>query len=113
MEKKLKSLSDLANIKFKDLAPSIDENEETPTELPKQYLEAHYSSKGRAGKVVTLIKGFHGSEAELKALAKALKTAIKVGGTVKNEEILIQGDHREKIMETLNAMGHQVKRIGG
>lgn len=113
MEKKLNSLSDLANIKFENLAPSINETEETPTKLRKQYLEAHYSSKGRAGKVVTIIKGFQGSGAELKALAKALKTAIKVGGTVKNEEILIQGDHREKIMETLNAMGHQVKRIGG
>ena len=112
-EKKLNTFADLGKLQFDNLAPDPD-----PASLPeepfqKQYLEAHYSSKGRAGKVVTLIKGFKGSTEELKTLAKALKHELKVGGTVKDATILIQGDFRDKIMDCLQAMGHQVKRIGG
>jgi translation initiation factor 1 len=76
-------------------------------------LEAHYSRKKRAGKVVTLIKGFQGSSQELKKLGKTLKNAVGVGGTIKNGEIIIQGNLRDKIMELLKKMGHDVKRVGG
>ena len=76
-------------------------------------MEAHYSRKNRAGKVVTLIKGFQGSSQELKKLGKTLKNAVGVGGTIKNGEIIIQGNLRDKIMELLKKMGHDVKRVGG
>ncbi|MFZ9057102.1 MAG: translation initiation factor [Flavobacteriia bacterium] len=112
-EKKLSSFEALGQLQFDDLAPDpID----IPTPLPtvkKQTLEAHYSSKGRAGKVVTLIKGFEGDKTELKDLGKALKNALKVGGTIKDNTLLIQGNHRERIIELLEDMGHRVKRVGG
>jgi len=49
----------------------------------------------------------------LKALAKTLKNAVGVGGTVKNGEIIIQGNYREQLIQLLTDMGHQVKRVGG
>ena len=114
MSKKLNSLSDLAHIQFDGLAPDPPEpTSETENEFTKQYLEAHFSKKGRAGKVVTLIKGFDGEAESLKELAKILKQTVNTGGTVKNGEILIQGNYRDQIIEKLQAMGHEVKRIGG
>ena len=112
-EKKLNALEDLAKLTFDNLAPDPDPIPEAAPEFVSQHLEAHYSTKGRAGKIVTLIKGFEGEKEALKALAKALKTELKVGGTVKDNTILIQGDFREKIIACLKAMGHHVKRIGG
>ena len=76
-------------------------------------MEAHYSRKKRAGNVVTLIKGFQGSSQELKRLGKTIKNTVGVGGTIKNGEIIIQGNLRDKIMELLKKMGHDVKRVGG
>ncbi|MGB0366980.1 MAG: translation initiation factor, partial [Flavobacteriaceae bacterium] len=72
-----------------------------------------FSNKGRAGKTVTIIKGFEGEQNELKILAKSLKNAVGVGGTIKNGEIIIQGNYRDKLMTILQEMGHQVKRVGG
>ncbi len=54
-----------------------------------------------------------GKEEDLKALAKMLKTKCSVGGSVKDGEIIIQGNYRDKIMEILRKEGYQVKRIGG
>ncbi len=113
MDKKLKSLTDLSKIKFENLAPDPVESKPLASDFQKQFLSAHFSNKGRAGKVVTLIKGFQGSNEALKSLAKTIKKEIKVGGTVKNGEILIQGSYRDQIMEILKAMGHDVKRVGG
>ena len=113
MDKKLNSLDALAGIKFDNLAPDPDPLPDLPDEFIKQNLEAHFSNKGRAGKTVTLIKGFDGDIQDLKALAKKLKNAVGVGGTVKDGEIIIQGDFREKIIQILQAEGYKVKRIGG
>ena len=79
----------------------------------KQQLEAHFSNKGRGGKIVTVIKGFKGGDQELKQLAKQLKSLCAVGGTVKNGEIIIQGNDRDKIMLYHQQQGHTVKRVGG
>jgi translation initiation factor 1 len=113
MDKKLNSLESLASIKFDNLAPDPEPLPDLPPEFIKQELEAHFSNKGRAGKTVTLIKGFEGDLQDLKALAKTLKNAVGVGGTVKNGEIIIQGNYRDSLIKLLTEMGHQVKRIGG
>ena len=113
MSKKLNSLEDLAHIKFDSLAPDPNTYNIESINQRKQNLEAHYSKKKRAGKVVTVIKGFQGSNLELKTLSKILKNSLGVGGTVKNGEIIIQGNSRDKIMDVLKKMGHDVKRVGG
>ena len=113
MSKKLKKLSDLAKIKFNDLAPDPMKTNAPEPEFEKQHLEAHFSKKGRAGKVVTLIKGFEGDNESLKNLAKTLKKMVNTGGMVKKGEILIQGNYRDQIIDKLKELGHEVKRIGG
>ncbi len=115
MGKKINSLSDLGGFVFstnENFTPQELEQEETlaPEE---QILEAHFSKKGRAGKTVTVIKGFVGTEADLKELGKWLKSKCGVGGSVKNNEIIIQGNMRDKIIQLLSDKGYHVKRIGG
>lgn len=113
MSKKLNSLEDLAKIQFKNLAPDPEGYVAPEDQFVAQQLEAHFSNKGRAGKTVTIIKGFEGEKTELKTLAKHLKNAVGVGGTIKNGEIIIQGNYRDKLMTILQEMGHKVKRVGG
>ena len=113
MAKKLSSLEDLAKIQFENLAPDPEGYVAPEDEFVPQELEAHFSNKGRAGKTVTVIKGFEGEVSELKELAKTLKNAVGVGGTIKNGEIIIQGNYRDKLMDLLTEMGHKVKRVGG
>ena len=69
--------------------------------------------KGRGGKTVTVINGVMGSEAELTALAQQLKKLCGSGGTVKDGNIEIQGDHCDKVITKLTALGYKVKRAGG
>ena len=73
----------------------------------------HRDSKGRGGKAVTLVKKLVLSETDLKDLAKTLKQVCGSGGTVKDETIEIQGEHREKIAEALRKLGYKVKIAGG
>lgn len=69
--------------------------------------------KGRSGKTVTVIDGVMGSEAELTTLAQQLKKLCSSGGTVKDRNIEIQGDHCDKVIAKLTALGYKVKRAGG
>lgn len=114
-KKKLSNLSDLGGFVFSTNDNfDLDNNESQETLSPKeQRLEALFSNKGRGGKTVTVIKGFEGSDEDLKALGKLLKTKCGVGGSTKDGEIIIQGKFRDKIMEILKNEGYNVKRVGG
>ena len=67
----------------------------------------------RKGKATTIIEGYEGTDEDFKLLAKELKTKLSVGGTFKDDSIIIQGDYRDKIMNLLKEKGFKVKRVGG
>ncbi len=67
----------------------------------------------RKGKPITILEGYSGTDKDFKILAKELKTKLSVGGGIKNETIIIQGDYRDKIMAILKEKGFKVKRVGG
>lgn len=67
----------------------------------------------RKGKPITILEGYTGSDADFKKLAKELKTKLSVGGSFKDDKIIIQGDYRDRIMSLLKNKGFRVKRVGG
>jgi translation initiation factor 1 len=73
----------------------------------------HHASKGRGGKVVTLIKNLHLSPDDYRTLAKHLKQTCGSGGTIKDGVIEIQGDHRHTIALALQQLGYKTKMVGG
>jgi len=85
------------------------------TSLPpnQQTVYLHRDSKGRGGKTVTLVKKLILSEEDLRQLATRLKQICGSGGTIKDGEIEIQGEHCEKIAEALIKLGYKVKIAGG
>ena len=67
----------------------------------------------RKGKPITIIEGYNGAQKDFKILAREIKQLLGVGGSFKNEQIIVQGDYRDKIMEFLKEKGFGVKRVGG
>lgn len=114
-KKKKLGLEDLGGFVFSTNENfELNTNNENDTLAPaEQFLEAHFSNKGRGGKTVTVVKGFEGKEEDLKSLAKLLKKKCGVGGAVKEGEIIIQGNYRDKVMNILKKEGYRVKRVGG
>lgn len=95
-----------------DFKYDTGEQETTETLPPeKQNLRIKLDKRNRNGKAVTLITGFVGAAGDLKTLAKQLKTACGVGGSEKDGEILIQGDHREKVLALLLRAGYKARII--
>ncbi len=84
-------------------------------EVPQnqQNLKVEASRKGRGGKTVTIISGFQGKPETLADLAKQLKAQCGTGGTVKENEIEIQGEHKKKLLEILTKLGYKAKISGG
>ena len=88
------------------------QQEEVETLAPaKQNLRVQMDNSGRAGKQVTLVTGFIGTQADLETLTKLLKTKCGVGGTSKDGEILIQGDARDKLVAILLKEGYKARKI--
>ncbi|ALM07011.1 translation initiation factor SUI1-related protein [Sediminicola sp. YIK13] len=100
---------------FPDHTPSTEEETSTSNQEEIWMQEAPMICKyeKRKGKPITIIEGYTGADEDFKKLAKELKTKLSVGGSFKDDSIIIQGDYRDKIMEILKEKGFKVKRVGG
>ena len=112
--KKFNSLENLKSL-LPDDYKSVDKiNSSKKTPLNKQFLEANYSVKGRAGTPVIIIKGFSLMDKnEIKLISKEIKNKLGIGGSLKNNELYFQGNKRDQIISILARMGHDVKKVGG
>jgi translation initiation factor 1 len=90
---------------------SVEEEQEEQETLfiSQQKLRVKLDTKQRAGKVVTLVEGFVGTQNDLENLGKQLKTKCGTGGSAKDGQIIIQGDYKIKVIENLQKMGYSVK----
>lgn len=96
-----------------DFSYEYNQEEESETMPPQQQnLKVQLDKSMRAGKQVTLVSGFVGKTGDIEILGKMLKTKCGVGGSVKDREIIIQGDHRDKIVQILIKEGYKAKRVG-
>ncbi len=106
MAKKLKSFDGLVFSTNPEVKIN-EEKEEAMTLLPaEQLLKVSLQTKHRAGKTVTLIAGFVGQIADAELLGKQLRNYCGTGGSVKPDEIIVQGDHREKVLQYLLKNGY-------
>ncbi|MFC5045323.1 translation initiation factor [Aquimarina hainanensis] len=99
---------------FPDHQSSEDENtneEEDTIWMQDDPMICKYEK--RKGKPITIIEGYTGADSDFKKLAKELKTTLGVGGSFKNDAIIIQGDYRDRIMQILKDKGFKTKRVGG
>ncbi|MBC7607387.1 MAG: translation initiation factor [Burkholderiales bacterium] len=103
---------------LKQLFPDHEVSKEESTTIEKKELWIQAEPmickfEKRKGKPTTIIEGYTGTEDDFKILAKELKTKLSVGGTFKDDSIIIQGNYRDKIMDLLKVKGFKVKRVGG
>lgn len=119
MTKKNESLSwdDFIKLGNPDNAPDLPSEEENTDDMikPNQMkLRIHLERKSRGGKDTTVIKGWEGFPKDLETLGKELKVKCGVGGSVKNNEVIIQGNQRDKVLKMLLDKGYsQTKNAGG
>jgi translation initiation factor 1 len=90
--------------------PTIEATTETVAP-PLQPLRVILETKHRAGKTVTIVSGFEGTEEDRNALGKSLKNHCGTGGAVKEGEIIIQGDHRQKVFQFLKSKGYSKTKL--
>ena len=90
-----------------------EENNEQETAPANQQTLYVSLERLKGGKVATIVEKFVGSESDLEALGKQLKSKCGTGGTVKDGIILIQGEQRDKVIGFLTAMGYKTKKKGG
>jgi len=112
-KKNRKSRVDIVYSTNPDFQYQHDEEQEQETLEPsKQKLKVYIDTKAKKkGKQATLVSGFVGSEDDLKNIGKLLKTKCAVGGSVKDGDILIQGDFRDKIVQILISEGYNAKKL--
>ncbi len=92
---------------------SEDDSEQETLPPNEQVLRVYIEKKGRGGKTASVLKGFIGSVKDRNDLSKMIKASCGVGGTVKDGEIIIQGDQRDKIVKLLSAKNYGIKKAGG
>lgn len=109
----MKSLEDQLKKLFPDhqLQDTPENKEEPSVWMQDEPLLCKYEK--RKGKPITIIEGYTGSDSDFKILSREIKQLLSVGGSFKNEKIIIQGDYRDKIMAFLKEKGFKVKRVGG
>ena len=90
-----------------------NENSEPDSEIWMQDNPIICKYEKRKGKPITILEGYTGASEDFKLLAKEIKTKLSVGGSFKDDKIIIQGDYRDKIMSMLKEKGFNVKRVGG
>ena len=113
MKKNKKSRIDIVYSTNNNFEYEYEEEISTETLPPQQQnLIVLLDRKKRKGKSVTLVQGFVGQEDDLKSLGKMLKSKCGVGGSVKDKEIIIQGDFRDKLIDLLKQAGYKVKKSG-
>lgn len=112
-KKQKKTFGNIVYSTNKDLDFNLPEEQQDTLPPQQQNLKILLSKKGRGGKTATLITGFVGSNEDMESLGKMLKNKCGVGGSVKDGEILLQGDHRDKILEILTKEGYKAKKAGG
>lgn len=101
---------------LKNLFPEHQESDEVIKDKSNVWLQDEpllCKYEKRKGKPITIIDGYTGAASDFKLLAKELKQKLSVGGSFKDDTIIIQGDYRDKIMDILIAKGFKVKRVGG
>ncbi len=101
---------------FPDHVPeeaSSEENESIGIDIWLQDDPILCKYEKRKGKPITILEGYNGADKDFKLLTKTLKQKLSVGGSYKNDRIIIQGDYRDQIMTILKTIGFQVKRVGG
>ena len=90
--------------------PQEDASEEETISPAQQKIKVRLDTKNRAGKAVTLVEGFMGTNADKEDLGKKLKTFCGTGGSVKDGEIIVQGDNRDKVLQWLLKNGYSVAK---
>jgi len=112
--KKINSLGGLVYSTDPNFKVEQDSIEEDETILPaQQKIKVRLDKKHRGGKAVTLVEGFSGNEKDRQELGKKLKTFCGTGGSVKDGEIIVQGDNRDKVLQWLQKNGYtNSKKIG-
>lgn len=101
---------------LKNLFPDHIETSEPEIEISNIWLQDEpliCKYEKRKGKPITIIEGYNGAISDFKILSKELKKKLSVGGSFKDEKIIIQGDYRDNIMSFLKEKGFKVKRVGG
>lgn len=112
-QRKKMDLSDLGGLVYSTGSlPKSEELTSDPLAHGEQNLRVWLEKNHRGGKIACVIKGYVGSDDELNELAKFLKTKCGTGGSAKDGEIVIQGDHREKIVQLLLDKGYPTKKAG-
>ncbi|MEO6488965.1 MAG: translation initiation factor [Ferruginibacter sp.] len=93
-----------------DFDPSDPDELNEPVPAAEQKIKVRLETKHRAGKAVTFLEGFSGSHEEKETVSKKLKSFCGTGGSLKNGEIIIQGDNRDKILQWLLNKGYKLAR---